>query len=123
MKFESFQIHGRGRARKQGFPTINLKIPENLDLKEGVYAVFFRCLGREYLGAMHYGPSPAFKDDEVSLEVYLLDESDKTLPSFWNEKIVIEIAEYIRPVLDFENKKELIDRINEDIEVVKSHAK
>ncbi|KKP65604.1 MAG: hypothetical protein UR63_C0049G0007 [Candidatus Roizmanbacteria bacterium GW2011_GWC2_35_12] len=39
--FTSHQIKGRGRARKLGYPTINLEIPENLDLKEGVYGVQF----------------------------------------------------------------------------------
>ncbi len=122
MKFESFQIHGRGRARKQGFPTINLKIPKGLKIKEGIYVIFFHCLNRKYLGAMHYGPSPAFKDEEVTLEVYLIDESDQSLPNFWKQKITVEIIEYIRPVLDFETKKELIDRINEDVKRVRSHA-
>ena len=71
---------------------------------------------------MHYGPSPAFKDEEVTLEVYLIDESDQSLPNFWKQKITVEIIEYIRPVLDFETKKELIDRINEDVKRVRSHA-
>lgn len=123
MKFESFQIHGRGRARELGFPTINLELPKNLKIEYGVYAVFFYCLNKKYLGAMHYGPSPAFKDEIVSLEVYLIGERDKSLPDFKNQKITVELIEFIRPVLDFKTKKELIDRINEDVKKVKSHAR
>ena len=39
MQFESTHISGKGRGKPMGFPTINLKIPENFKLKNGVYAV------------------------------------------------------------------------------------
>ena len=123
MKFESFQIHGRGRARRLGFPTINLELPKNLQIEHGVYAVFFYCLDRKYLGAMHYGSSPAFKDELVSLEVYLIDEKDETLPDFQKQKITVELIKYVRPVLDFKSKGELIKQIDDDIRKVKLAAK
>lgn len=123
MKFDSFQIHGRGRARRLGFPTINLKLPKDLKIEYGVYAVFFYCLNQKYLGAMHYGSSPAFKDEEVSLEVYLLDEQDKTLPDFASKKITVELIKYLRPVLNFKSIEELTSQIEEDVKEIRPVAK
>jgi len=38
MKFKSRHIKGKGRGKKMGFPTINLKIPSNFKLEDGIYA-------------------------------------------------------------------------------------
>jgi riboflavin kinase/FMN adenylyltransferase len=123
VKFFSRQKTGRGRARKLGFPTINLEVPENIKMEYGIYAVFFYCLNYKYVGAMHYGSSPAFKDEEVSLEIYLIDEKDETLPDFKNKKITIELIKYLRPVLDFKTKEELVEQIDDDVKKVRSLAK
>lgn len=123
MKFESFQIHGRGRARRLGFPTVNLEVPNDIKIEYGVYAVFFYCLDRKYLGAMHFGASPAFKDERVSLEVYIIGESDETLPDFKDKKITVEVIKYLRPVLDFKTKEKLVKQIDEDVKNVRLAAK
>ena len=113
--FTSHQIKGRGRARKLGYPTINLEIPENLDLKEGVYGVQFMVDEKKYLGAMHYGPSPTFNDEEKTLEVFLIDLKDKAIPETNGKTLRINILKYLRAILSFKDIDKLTNQIIEDI--------
>lgn len=116
-KFSSYQIVGRGRAKTMGFPTINLKIPTNFNLKEGIYGVYVLLNDLKYLGAMHYGMSPTFSDTEKSLEVFLIDTKNI---SAIDQKINIQIIKYLRPVINFSSKIELIKQIEEDVKNIKS---
>lgn len=118
-QFSSCQIVGRGRAKTLGFPTINLKIPANFDLEEGIYGVFILLDNLRYLGAMHYGMSPTFSDKEKSLEVFLINKKNISVV---NNKINVQIIKYLRPVKNFASKVELIKQIEEDIENIKSFS-
>jgi len=119
VRFESHQIRGRGRATTLGFPTINLEIPKGLNLDYGIYGVNLYLGENKYLGAMHYGPSPTFKDDLKSCEVYLLDVDEKNPPQTNDKAITIDILKYIRTVRKFETPGELIGQIEKDVEEVK----
>ena len=114
--FISHQIKGRGRARTIGFPTINLDYPENFDLKTGIYGVWIYVNEKKYLGAMQYGDSPTFNDQTKNLEVYLIG---------LNKEIVIEnqSIKYLRSVIKFNSKKELIAQIKKDVEKIKFLSK
>jgi len=115
-QFSSYQIVGRGRAKTLGFPTINLKIPVNFDLKEGVYGVFIQLDGIRYLGAMHYGMSPTFSDNERTLEIYLVDVDNINVI---NNKVDVQILKYLRHVKNFATKTALILQIKEDVSSIK----
>jgi len=116
-QFSSYKIVGRGRAKTLGFPTINLKIPADFDLKEGIYGVFVLLDGIRYLGAMHYGGSPTFSDIEKSLEVFLIDIENI---SIINNKVDVQIVRYLRPVKNFASKNELKKQIKDDVKNIKS---
>ena len=64
MQFESTHIKGKGRGKPMGFPTINLKIPENFELKDGIYAAKVVIENITFVGALHYGPVPTFSEQE-----------------------------------------------------------
>ena len=72
MIFESTHIKGKGRGKPMGFPTINLEIPENFKLKNGIYAAKVTIENKTFVAALHYGPVPTFGDLQKSLEVYLI---------------------------------------------------
>jgi len=124
MKFESTHIKGKGRGKPMGFPTINLKIPENFELKDGIYAAKVVIENKIFKGALHFGPVPTFEEQEKSLEVYLIEVSNETLISYGlgnlDEKIIkIEIIKYLREIIRFKQVEELVKQIGEDVKNIK----
>ncbi|MDO8741582.1 MAG: riboflavin kinase [Candidatus Roizmanbacteria bacterium] len=120
MKFESIHIKGKGRGKQMGFPTINLKIPDNFELKDGVYATKVTVENKIFIGALHYGPVPTFTEQEKSLEVYLVGLTTNELVDYElenpSEKIIkVEIVKYLRPVIKFRLVESLVKQIKEDV--------
>jgi len=122
MKFESTFIKGKGRGKPMGFPTINLKIPDNFELKDGIYAAKVSIENKIFKGALHYGPVPTFAEQEKSLEVYLIGLNELRLSAGrqelenLNDKIIkVEIIKYLRPIIKFKRVKDLVKQIEEDV--------
>ncbi|EKE14714.1 MAG: riboflavin kinase [uncultured bacterium] len=125
MKFESTQIIGKGRGKPMGFPTINLKIPENFELKNGIYAVKVIIENKTFKGALHYGPVPTFGELQKSLEVYLIEVTNNDLINQGIENldgkiIKIEIIKFLRDIIKFKLVEELVKQIGEDVKNIKS---
>lgn len=124
MIFESTHIAGKGRGKPMGFPTINLKIPAGFDLKDGIYAVKVTIEGKNFIGALHFGPIPTFGDHEKNLEVYLIDvPSDAALLDLLEnlgERIIkIETVKFLRKVIKFRSVASLVKQIGQDVAVIK----
>lgn len=117
MRFSSTQIKGKGRGKLLGFPTINLKIPKNFDIKEGIYAVKVWVEKKEFAGAMHFGPIPTFKESEKTLEVFLIDTANSDIPP--SETFDIDTILYLRPILSFSNPEDLSKQIREDVTAIR----
>lgn len=113
MKFKSSQIKGKGRGKLLGFPTINLEIPTDFKLIEGIYAVKVFLGGKGFIGALHFGPVPTYNENEKTLEVFLIDAKDVVIPN--SENLEIEIIKYLRPVLNFKNQEDLVNQIGKDV--------
>ncbi len=105
-------IAGRGRGKNMGVPTINID-PASVpgELSHGIYACRITLNGKTYMGAVHYGPRPVFKDSNT-FEVHIIDETVKTVPA----SVDIEIVGFIRSVLDFPSPTALVEHIQKDIE-------
>ena len=126
MKFESTHIKGKGRGKPMGFPTINLKIPDGFELKDGIYAAKVNIENKKFIGALHYGPVPTFAEQEKSLEVYLIDVTNEDLIGYGMEDldgklIIIEIIKYLRPIIKFKLVEDLVKQIEKDVEEIKSY--
>jgi riboflavin kinase/FMN adenylyltransferase len=67
-------LQGKGRGKKLGYPTLNLKVPAGKLLpKDGVYGVTAQ-LGEEYCrGMMYIGSNLTFDEHERGVEVHLFD--------------------------------------------------
>lgn len=113
MRFSSTQIKGKGRGKLLGFPTINLEIPKNFELIEGIYAVKVHSAGKEFIGALHYGPVPVFRESKKTLEVFLIDTKDSDIPT--SEILEVETIQHLRPVLNFPAKEDLSKQIEVDV--------
>jgi riboflavin kinase/FMN adenylyltransferase len=120
MLVSSKQIKGKGRGHTIGFPTINLIVPEDFPIEEGIYASWITIDGIKYKGALHYGSIPTFDQPERTLEVYLLDIDDATVPETEGKEIGIDIAEKIRDVKKFDTADDLSLQIARDVDDVKS---
>ena len=123
MKFESTYVTGKGRGRPIGFPTINLKIPDNFELKDGAYAAKISIENKIFKGALHYGPIPTFSEQEKSLEVYLIGMKDNDLINYGLENldgkiIKIKIIKYLRPIIKFRLVEKLVRQIKEDVKTI-----
>ena len=118
MLLSSKQIRGQGRGHKVGFPTINLVVPEDLSLDEGIYAVWVVTDGRTYKGALHYGAIPTFQLKDKTMEVHLIDITDDTVPVTEDKVIEIDVVERIRGVRKFDDAESLAIQIAIDIKNV-----
>lgn len=124
MQFESTHIKGKGRGKPMGFPTINLKIPDNFELEDGIYAAKVTIADKIFVGALHYGPVPTFSEKEKSLEVYLIGVSNENLigyglENFDGKTIKVEIIKYLREIKRFRLVEELVRQIEEDVRQIK----
>lgn len=123
MKFSGTHVLGRSRARTLGFPTINLHDINTVIMEDGVYAARAIINGTVFKTAMFVGESPTFKDKEKSVELYLigLNEGDVKkyqLSPLVTSKIFVETVQFMRPVIKFGSRKELIDHIKADIQQI-----
>ena len=113
--FSSDIIHGDARGRKLGFPTLNVKIPEEkLKLPNGVYAVYNYIDGVKYASVTNIGVRPTFGLDDKGtfVESYLLNASG----NFYGETARLEFVEMLREEKRFSSAEELKDQITKDIE-------
>lgn len=112
--FSASAISGAGRGKEYGIPTININlasVPENL--QEGIYACFTEIENdtSRYMGAMHYGPRPVFRDSRAC-EIHLIDTELSDLPA----NVKITVVQYLREIRDFPSADELKKQILDDIE-------
>lgn len=119
MQFESTHITGKGRGKPMGFPTINLRIPENFQLKDGVYAVKVIIENKIFKGALHYGPTPTFSETEKSLEVYLIELNGYEVNDLEDKLIKVEIVKNLRDIKRFRLVEDLVKQIREDVNNIK----
>jgi len=125
MQFESTHVTGKGRGKPMGFPTVNLKIPQKFKLKSGIYAARVTVDKNVFSGALHYGSTPTFGEDEKSLEVYLIDVTNENLielglENFDGKLIKVQIIKYLRQVKKFKRVEELVRQIEEDVKQIKN---
>ena len=64
---------------------------------------------------MHFGPIPAFQENEDALEVFIIDVTPDMLPDTKNEEIEIQTVKYLRSVENFSTQEELVKQIGEDV--------
>ena len=112
MRYNCQVIHGHGRGKGLGFPTLNLTIPTNFPSEEGVYAAWVVIDSVQYRGALHFGPIPTFQEKERSLEVYVLDYQEIVRPT----EVEIELVKRIRSVVNFATSEALQEQISKDVE-------
>lgn len=108
-------VHGAGRGRGLGFPTLNIDAaPEGLDF--GIYAAWVTLEDGRFKGAMSYGSRLTFSEDETVLEVYVLDFSGNE----YGEKATVEVVKKLRAIQRFDSADLLKAQIAADVEEVRA---
>ena len=105
-------------GRSIGYPTINLEVADSA-LECGVYPCEVEFGGKEYKGAMHFGPSKVTGKKDPSFEIHLLDFNGDL-----NEgEVNIKVYDKIRETMDFEDLESLKKQIGNDVKKIRNFFK
>ena len=111
-------IHGDGRGRKLGIPTVNLDIwPWKALPKAGVYACRVKIAGQPWNAVTNIGVRPTFENQLVParVEAHILDfERD-----LYGEILQLEFIERLRDEMKFPAVEALLAQIQRDIQQAK----
>jgi riboflavin kinase / FMN adenylyltransferase len=120
-------VHGDARGRDLGFPTANLAHDaDGLVPADGVYAG--RLLRRPSTGdevalpaAISVGTNPTFDGLIRRVEAYVLDHDDRWDElNLYDEEVVFEFVERLRPTLRFQSVDELIAQMAADVDAARN---
>ncbi len=109
--------HGDKLGRTIGFPTLNLKIPDNIALRSGIYAVKIEGLDDAiHYGAASVGRRPTVNGEDMRLETYVFDFNKEV----YGKYICIEPVKFIRPEEKFHSIELMQAAIQQDCEQIKT---
>ncbi len=111
-------IEGDRRGVKLGFPTANLKLPEDMVIPaKGVYCGQVIVHKQTYQCVMNIGTRPSFTDsDEVIIEAHILNFN----ADIYGETITLKLNRKLRDEIKFNSAEDLIKQIKKDIELCKA---
>jgi len=107
-------VHGEGRGREHGWPTLNLEPDHDLLPADGVYAsqVWIPERGKTYGGVTNIGRRPTFpgKDDRV-VETHVFDFGRES----YGNRIELSFVTRLRGERHFPSANELVEQIGKDV--------
>lgn len=111
-------IPGEKRGRELGFPTANISLPNDCQLRHGIYAVTLtRPSGKPLPGVASFGRRPQFDGGPPLLEVFVFDFDD----DLYGEEVVVTFHAWIRPEMTFPSVDDLIAEMGRDVVVARTH--
>lgn len=102
--------HGEKRGRELGFPTANLQLEPDCELRHGIYAVRMAVGGVVREGVASFGRRPTFDDGAPLLEVYLFDFAG----DLYGHRADVEFVAWIRGEERFSSIDALVDQMDRD---------
>ncbi len=110
---------GRKVGRILNFPTINLIPDEKKALPApGVYACKVEIDSKIYSAVTNVGTHPTFSDDTFNIESHIIGFSGE----LYGKEVSIVFCKYLRKIVRFEQKEDLIRQIQSDIERTKEYT-
>jgi len=103
-------LHGDKRGRVLGYPTANIRLPEDARLRHGVYAVRASVQGKPVDGVASFGRRPTFDNGAPLLEVHLFDFAG----DLYGQVLDVEFIGWIRGEERFDGIEALIERMDRD---------
>jgi len=110
-RMEGHVVRGAQLGRKLGFPTANLRIRAQPSPLQGVFAVFARARGGDWLPAVsNLGWRPVVDGKEPLLEVHFFDFEQ----NLYGQRLEVQFVAKLRDELNFDSMDDLVDQMNED---------
>ncbi|MBS1621094.1 MAG: riboflavin biosynthesis protein RibF [Bacteroidetes bacterium] len=112
--FSGTVVHGDKLGRKLGYPTANLKIPdeEKISPGNGIYAVYAQPEGYDerLKGMMSIGFRPTVDGKKRVIEVNIFDFNKE----IYDQSLKVYVKKYLRAELKFNSLEELVSQIGQD---------
>jgi riboflavin kinase/FMN adenylyltransferase len=102
--------HGEKRGRVLGYPTANMRLPDDCRLRHGIYAVRASVGGRPVDGVASFGRRPTFDNGAPLLETHLFDFSG----DLYGQVLDVEFAGWIRGEERFDGVEALVRHMDRD---------
>ena len=103
-------IHGEKIGRTLGYPTANIRLSPNCQLKHGIYAVRLAVDGVVHTGVASYGRRPTFDNGAPLLEVFVFDFKG----DLYGKTIDVEFCAFLRGERKFDGIDPLIEQMDLD---------
>ena len=107
-------VPGNGRGADLGFPTANIRVPEEKQLPaDAIYGAEAVMDGEAYPALVHIGPRPTIGEDKVCVEAHMLEFPNRDL---YGQSITITPEVELRKVEAFGTLQALVSQIEKDRE-------
>jgi riboflavin kinase / FMN adenylyltransferase len=101
---------GAGRGHALGFPTANVRVPNKLLPKDGIYSAVARYDGRDYAALVSIGTNPQFGGAARTVEAWLRDFAH----TIYGRELSLRELRYVREQRLFPGVGELIEQMLQD---------
>ena len=108
---EGTVVGGDRRGRDLGFPTANIRLPDDCRLAHGVYAVTFAVDGVLREGVANWGRRPQFDDGAPVLETFVFDFTG----DLYGKRAEIAFVSRLRPEARFPSVADLVAQMHRDV--------
>ncbi len=105
---------GLGRGHDLGFPTANLRVPEKLLPKDGVYSAVARHDGRDYAALVSIGTNPQFNGTGRTIEVWMRDFH----LTIYGHEVTVRDVRFVREQMIFASVDDLVAQMQTDLQAV-----
>ncbi|MHB8145719.1 MAG: riboflavin biosynthesis protein RibF [Vulcanimicrobiaceae bacterium] len=105
---------GAGRGHDLGFPTANVRVPEKMLPKDGVYSAVARYDGRDYAALVSIGTNPQFNGERRTIEAWLRDFHE----TIYGRELALRDLRFVREQRVFTDVEELVAQMQRDVMAV-----
>lgn len=113
--YEAEVLHGDGRGKTLGFPTVNQRYPQDLTVpKFGVYKTQIDIDGKVYTGITDIGNRPTYPVDFVISETFIKGFTG----DLYGKSIKITPIKFFREEKKFNSPEELKEQIQKDLDLI-----
>jgi len=103
-------VSGDSRGHGLGFPTINMRLDQGVELAHGIYAVRVDLGDAMHDGAAYFGTRPTFDGKQAFLEVFVFDFDG----NLYGREVEVSVIGYLRGDKAFDTRDELIAQMHPD---------
>lgn len=100
-------VHGRKEGRELGYPTANMALAPNNELKHGIYAVQLRVDDEVMDAVASFGRRPMFDNGPPLLETYVFDFDG----DLYGKTVEVAFFKYLRGEEAFDSLQGLLDQM------------